>query len=85
MKAKSRRIIRRKRVQDKTGISCSGIYARLKPNPKRPKDYDPSFPKPISLGAKSVGWVEDEVDAWIDKQINLSRQTDDTDSEMEGV
>ena len=67
-------IIRRKQVEARTGLSRSSIYARLRQNPKRPGDYDPTFPKPISVGAKAVGWIEAEVDAWLVAQINKSRK-----------
>lgn len=59
-------ILRIKQVQAQTGLSRSGIYARLKPNPKRPGDYDPTFPKPVPLGAGSaVGWISAEVSDWV--------------------
>ena len=28
-----------------------------------------SFPKPIQLGPKSVGWIEEEVDGWIEERV----------------
>ena len=71
--AKEIRILRRHQVEARTGLSRSGIYARLRHNPKRPGDYDPTFPKPISLGAKSVGWIAAEVEAWLAGQIQKSR------------
>lgn len=67
-------ILRRKQVEARTGLSRSTIYAKLNRNPKRPSDYDPTFPSPISLGAKAVGWVESEVDAWLAAQIEKSRK-----------
>jgi len=67
-------IIRRKQVEARTGLSRSSIYARLRQNPKRPGDYDPTFPKPISVGAKAVGWIEAEIDAWLTAQIQKSRK-----------
>jgi prophage regulatory protein len=67
-------IIRRKQVEARTGLSRSSIYARLKRNPKRPGDYDPTFPKPISVGAKAVGWIEAEIDAWLTAQVEKSRK-----------
>ena len=67
-------IIRRKQVEARTGLSRSSIYARLKRNPKRPGDYDPTFPKPVSVGAKAVGWVEGEIDAWLTAQVQKSRK-----------
>jgi len=35
-----------------------------------------SFPKPISLGrgGRSVGWIESEIEAWLQKQIEESRK-----------
>lgn len=67
-------ILRRLQVEDRTGLSRSTIYAKMRPNPKRPGDYDPTFPKPINLGAKAVGWVEEEVEAWLIAQIQKSRK-----------
>lgn len=67
-------ILRRKQVEARTGLSRSSIYARLRNNPKRPGDYDPTFPKPVSVGAKAVGWIEAEINAWIAAQIEKSRK-----------
>ena len=58
------RIIRFHQVQARTGLSRSTIYRRLAGG---------SFPRPLSLGARAVGWIEAEVDEWIRKQIALSR------------
>lgn len=64
-------ILRRRQVEQRTGLSRSGIYARIKPNPSRPSEFDESFPRPVRLGAKAkaVGWVESEVDDWLGAQI----------------
>lgn len=67
-------ILRRKQVEARTGLSRSSIYARLRHNPKRPGDYDPTFPKPVSIGAKAIGFIESEVEAWIAAQIQKSRK-----------
>lgn len=69
-------ILRRKQVEARTGLSRSSIYARLRHNPKRPGDYDPTFPKPVSVGAKAVGWLEHELEAWIAAQVEKSRNAD---------
>lgn len=61
-------IIRRRQVEARTGLSRSTIYARITPNPKRPSHYDPTFPKPVAIGSRSVGWIASEVDAWIAAQ-----------------
>ncbi len=67
-------ILRRKQVEARTGLSRSSIYARLRQNPKRPGDYDPTFPKPVSVSAKAVGWIEAEIDAWLTAQVKKSRK-----------
>lgn len=56
------KILRLKRLKEKTGISGSSIYNKLNP---RSKYYDETFPKPIRLGLGAVGWHESEVDAWL--------------------
>lgn len=66
------RIIRRPAVLHKTGISKSTLANKL--SPKSPW-YDPSFPKSIKIGHRSVGWIEAEVDRWIlDRAMVRSRQ-----------
>jgi len=68
------RILRRKQVEARIGLSRSTIYAKLRRNPKRPREYDSTFPKPVSIGAKAVGWIESEIDAWLTAQIEKSRR-----------
>jgi prophage regulatory protein len=56
-----------------TGLKRSSIYARLNPNCKQ---YDPKFPKPISLsvtGKGSVAWVTSELIIWVEGRIAASR------------
>jgi prophage regulatory protein len=65
------KILKRKQVEEKLCISRTTIYAKIKPSTRRPGDYDPSFPRPIRLGGKGVGWIESELDAWIEKQAAL--------------
>ncbi len=67
-------ILRRPQVEVRTGLSRSSLYAKLKPNPKRPTDYDPTFPRPVPIGTKAVGWVEHEVDDWIAAQVKKARE-----------
>lgn len=50
------RIIRLKQVIDSTGLARSTIYKYIS---------EGTFPKPVSLGERSVGWVEKEVHDWI--------------------
>jgi prophage regulatory protein len=67
-------ILRRKQVEARIGLSRGTIYARLRFNPKRPGDFDPTFPKPVSIGAKAVGWVESEINDWLNAKIHKSRK-----------
>ena len=50
------RIIRLKEVIDSTGLARSTIYKYI---------GEGSFPKPVPLGDRCVGWVESEVQDWI--------------------
>jgi prophage regulatory protein len=57
-------ILRLPLVKNRTGCSRSGIYLRIAKG---------TFPAPISLGTRSVGWLESEIDAWIANCIQTSR------------
>jgi|GEM_PF-668410 len=63
-------ILRRKQVEARTALSRSAIYDKLDPNSPR---YDPSFPKQIQLGISSVGWVANEIDAWLISRTRTTR------------
>ena len=59
-------ILRRKQVEIRTGLSRSTIYARI---------AEGTFPPPINLGgARAVGWIEAEIEAWLQAQIETSRK-----------
>ena len=61
-------ILRRKQVENRTGLSRSTIYARI---------AEGSFPRPIDLGGgRAVGSLESEIDAWLQERIELSRRSD---------
>ena len=55
-------IIRLKKVLSKTGQSRAGIYQAM---------ADGNFPKPVKLSknSRSVGWIESEIDDFIDTRI----------------
>ena len=68
-------ILRRNQVEARIGLKRSSIYAKLSLNPKRPNDFDPTFPRPITLGnAKAVGWVESEINSWLAAQLEKCRK-----------
>ncbi len=54
-----RRVLRRPEVEARVGLARSTIYHLISLG---------QFPTPIKLGAKSVGWMEDEIDAWLDSR-----------------
>ncbi|EKS5987656.1 helix-turn-helix transcriptional regulator [Salmonella enterica subsp. enterica serovar Sandiego] len=56
------RILRMRELTRTVGLSRSTIYEKL--NPKS-RYYDETFPKPVRLGASSVGWRSTSVDEWI--------------------
>ena len=55
-------IIRLKQLERKIGLKRSSIYEKLNPKSDR---YDPTFPVMVSLGDRSVGWYQHEVDEWL--------------------
>lgn len=56
------KVIRIARVTALTGLSRSTIYRYMD------KDI---FPRPIQLGERSVGWIEEEVLAWLASRIQI--------------
>ena len=57
-------IIKLPQVKVLTALSRSSIYLKMSQD---------EFPKPISLGARSVGWIESEIQEWITARIKMSR------------
>lgn len=56
-----RRILKRREVEAVTGLARATIYAYMQ---------EGKFPQAVKLGASAVGWVEDEVQAWIKDRMN---------------
>jgi len=50
------RIIRLGEVKDLTGLARSTVYRYI---------AESTFPKPVPLGGRSVGWIDSEVRDWI--------------------
>lgn len=59
-------ILRRKQVEKRTGLSRSTIYARIAQG---------TFPRPIELGDRAVGWIETEINEWLQTCIESSRKS----------
>lgn len=58
-------ILRLKQVLQRTGLSRSTIYDKMKKSSPR---FDPTFPSSVSLGTGSVGWIESEVNLWLESR-----------------
>ena len=57
-------ILRLPDVMRLAGLAASTLYQKI---------LESDFPRSIKLGARSVGWLESEVNDWIEAQILLSR------------
>ena len=57
-------ILRLPTVRQRCGLSRSTIYLRISRG---------TFPKPVNLGARAVGWIEAEIEEWLAQQIAKSR------------
>lgn len=61
-------VLRRRQVEARTGLSRSTIYQRVR---------EGSFPRPINLGGRAVGWLSTEIDSWLADRIARSRDDGD--------
>jgi len=58
-------VLRLPAVKARTGLSRSTIYLQIAQG---------AFPRPISLGPRAVGWLDDDVAAWLQARIEKSRK-----------
>lgn len=54
------------RVEERSGFARSTLYQKIK---------EGLFPPPVSIGARAVGWLSNEIDAWLAARI--AGKTDD--------
>lgn len=57
------RILRLPEVMGRVGLRRASIYLHVSKG---------SFPKPISLGARAVGWLESDINRWIAARIEIT-------------
>lgn len=69
------RILRLPQVCKMTGLRRSFIYEL---------QAERRFPPSIKLGARAVGWLEGEIQAWISTRIELSRRPAPKDGGVDG-
>ena len=60
--ARQQRILRLPEVKAKTGFGRSTIYASI----YIPRGASSEFPHSIRIGARAVGWLESDIDQWIE-------------------
>lgn len=58
-------ILRLPAVKARIGLSRSSIYLMVS---------NGSFPRPIPLGARAVGWLDSDVEVWLSAQIERGRR-----------
>ena len=61
------KILRLPEVKQTTGLSRSTIYLRV---------AEGTFPKPVCLGGRAVGWLEAEIEEWLTRRIEASRKVE---------
>jgi prophage regulatory protein len=54
------KVLRLPAVKARTGLSRSTIYLRIS---------EGAFPRPVKLGVRAVGWLEAEIEDWLEGQI----------------
>lgn len=65
------RLLRRRAVETMVGLKKTALYEMMKRG---------EFPRPVrlgGLGARPVGWLESEVQAWISARVAESRKVPD--------
>lgn len=65
------KVLRLPEVLSVTGLSRSVVYAKMAEQPA-------SFPQPITISKRAVGWLEEDIAAWQKARIserNASRKT----------
>lgn len=61
-KASSTTILRLHVVYKRLGVCRSTIYGWLD---SKSKQHIPDFPRPIRIGRAAIGWIEAEIDAYL--------------------
>ena len=61
------RILRRREVEARTGLSRSTIYAQM---------AEGAFPKPKRLGKRAVGWTDSDIDEWLESRETATSEVE---------
>ena len=58
-------VLRFSKAKERVGLSRSTIYLKIARG---------EFPKPISLSTRAVGFLESEIESWLESRIEKSRK-----------
>jgi prophage regulatory protein len=61
------KILRLPNVMDRVGFARSSIYAFVSKG---------SFPPPIKIGSRAVGWLDAEIDSWIQARVEETKRSE---------
>lgn len=61
------KILRKPAVLDRIGIKNSTLYAWIAQG---------TFPRPLRIGSRAVGWQESQIDQWIKQKAQLVGRND---------
>ena len=56
------RLLRLPAVEERTGFKKSSVYAGVKAG---------TFPAPVRLSARAVGWREEDIDRWVSERVTV--------------
>ncbi|MBL4828029.1 MAG: AlpA family transcriptional regulator [Spongiibacteraceae bacterium] len=70
------RILRLSEVVRKSGLCKSAIYDAIQKE---------TFPKQIKLSTRASGWLDSEINQWIEGRINASRRDTPLQKQKRGV
>lgn len=59
--APNRRLLRLPEVRQKVGLSRSAIYKLIS---------EGQFPRQVALGPRTVAWVQEDLDRWIEERLS---------------
>jgi len=54
------KLLRRAAVLERTGLPRSSLYDEMARG---------TFPRPVNISDRAVGWIEDEIDSWLAARI----------------
>ena len=56
------KLLRLPAVEERTGFKKSSVYAGVKAG---------TFPAPVRLSARAVGWREEDIDRWVSERVTV--------------